>query len=116
LQVPALPGSAHDMHEPVQAVRQQIPRTQMPLPHSLASPQTAPSGFRPHDPLAHTPGGAQSASSAHVDLHADAPQRNGKHDVAAGVEHVPAPSHDAVGVNVVVFAGQVESLHGVPWG
>jgi hypothetical protein len=114
LQVPALPGSEHDMHEPVHAVWQQVPCTHRPLPHSPPSPQTAPSGLSPHDPLLHTPGGAQSASAVQIDLHAFAPQRNGKHDVAAGTAHVPAPSHIPPGVMVVVFAGQLASLHGVP--
>ena len=112
--MPALPGSAQDMHVPEHAVRQQTPWTHMALPHSLPSPQIAPSGLRPHDPLAQTPGGAQSASAVQVDLQAATPQRNGKHDVAPGVVQVPAPSHIARGVNVVVFAGQVASLHGVP--
>jgi hypothetical protein len=114
LQVPALPGRAHDMHEPAHAVLQQVPWTQIPLAHSEPSPQIAPSNLRPHEPLLHTPGGAQSASAVHVDLHAAAPHRNGKQDVAAATEHVPAPSQRPAGVRVVVFAGQVASLQGVP--
>jgi len=51
----------------------------------------------------------------HVDLQAAVPQRNGKHEVAAGVEQVPAPSQIAPGVNVVVFVGQVAGRQGVPW-
>ncbi len=87
----------------------------MPLPHSLPTPQTAPSGLRPHEPSTHTPGGAQSASAVQVDLHAAVPQRNGKHEVAAGAEHVPAPSQIPMGVNVVVLVGQVAGRQGVPW-
>ena len=81
---------------------------------SPPSPQTAPSGLRPHEPALHTPGGAQSASAVQVDLQVAAPHRNGKHDVAAGMAHVPAPSQAAAGVSVVVLAGQVASRHGVP--
>ena len=102
------------MHEPAHAVRQQVPCTQLPLPHSAPSPQIAPSGLRPHDPLLHTPGGAQSASAVQVDLQVLVPQRKGKHEVAAGIAQVPAPSHIPPGVIVVVFGGQLASLHGVP--
>jgi hypothetical protein len=114
LQVPALPPSAHDMHAPAQAVRQQTPCAQTPLPHSFPSPQTAPSGLRPHEPPLQMPGGAQSASALQVDLHAAVPQRNGKHEVAAGAEQVPAPSQVPAGVNVVVLVGQVAGRQGVP--
>ena len=114
LQVPALPSSAHDRQLPAHAVRQQIPCAQMPLPHSLPSPQMAPSGLRPHEPSLQMPGGAQSASAVHVDLQAAAPQRNGKQEVAAGAEQVPAPSQLPAGVSVVVFVGQVAARHGVP--
>jgi hypothetical protein len=50
----------------------------------------------------------------HVNLQAAMPQRNGKHDVAAGAEHVPAPSQIPMGVNVVVLVGQVAGRQGVP--
>ena len=102
------------MQEPAHAVLQQVPWTQMPLPHSTPSPHTAPSGLSPHDPLLHTPGGAQSASAVQVDLQVLVPQRKGKHEVAAGIAQVPAPSHIPPGVIVVVFGGQLASLHGVP--
>jgi hypothetical protein len=112
--MPALPGSAHDRHDPAHAVRQQVPWAQTPLPHSLPAPHTAPSGLRPHDPSLQTPGGAQSASEVQVDLHAAMPQRNGKHEVATGYEQVPAPSQVPVGVKVVVLVGQVAGRQGVP--
>jgi hypothetical protein len=44
-----------------------------------------------------------------------APQRKGKHELSAGVTHVPLPSQVAPGVNVVVASGQTEALHAVPW-
>jgi hypothetical protein len=112
--VPVLPGSAHDLHVPAQAVLQQTPWTQTPLAHSMPSPHAAPSGLSPHEPALQTPGGAQSASAVQVDLQAAAPHRNGKHELAAGIAHVPAPSHAPAGVNVVVFAGQLAPRHGVP--
>ena len=115
-QLPALPAAAHDMHVPAQAVLQQTPCAQTPLAHSPPPPQTAPSGLRPHDPLPQTAGGAQSASAAQVALHAAAPQRNGKQEVAAAVRQVPAPSQLPAGVKVVVPVGHVATLQDVPCG
>jgi len=113
-QVPALPSSAHDMQLPVQSVLQHAPWAQIPLLHSVPSPQIAPSGFRPHDPLLQTPGGAQSASAVHVDLQAATPQRKGKQVIAAGVTQVPAPSQLPAGVRVAVPVGQLADRQGVP--
>ena len=115
-QLPALPEIAQDRQVPVQAVWQQVPCAQMPLLHSLPSPQIAPLGLRPQDPSLQTPGCAQSASAVHDDLQAAAPQRNGKQEVAAAVTHILAPSQLPAGVNVVVPAGQVAGPHGVPCG
>jgi hypothetical protein len=70
--------------------------------------------LRPHEPPLHAPGGAQSASAVHVDLQAAAPQMNGKQDVEAGAEQVPAPSQLPAGVKVVVLAGHVAGRQGVP--
>ena len=42
-----MPVSAHDMHVPVHADRQQTPCAQNPLLHSVPAPQDAPSGLRP---------------------------------------------------------------------
>jgi hypothetical protein len=47
-------------------------------------------------------------------LQAEAPQRKGKQDVAAGVTQAPAPSQVEPGVKVVLFAGQLGAAHGVP--
>jgi hypothetical protein len=115
-QLPVLPATAHDMHVPAQAVLQQTLCAQTPLVHSPPPPQTAPSGLRPHDPLPQTAGGAQSASAVQVALHAAAPQRKGKQEVAAAVRQVPAPSQVPAGVKVVVPVGHVATLHDVPWG
>jgi len=102
------------MQLPVHSVLQQVPWAQMPLLHSVPSPQIAPSGLRPHDPFVQTPGGAQSASAVQVDLQAATPQRNGKQVVADGVTQVPAPSQLLPGVRVAVPVGQLAGLQGVP--
>ena len=114
--VPAACGSAHDRHMPAHAVLQQTPCAQKLDAHSLFSAHAAPGDLRPHRPFAQTAGASQSASPAHVALQAAAPHANGKHDVAAGVTHAPAPSQVAPGVNVVVEVGQVESWQAVPFG
>ncbi len=114
VQVPAVVGKAHDRQVPVQAVRQQTDCAQKPLPHSVPSAQVAPGDLRPHEPPVHTAGGSQSASAPQLALHAEAPQRNGKHELAAGVTQAPAPSHVEPGVKVVPVDGQLASPHGVP--
>ena len=114
VQVPALAPSAHERHLPVQSVLQHTPCAQKPLAHSPPSPQTAPGGLRPHEPFVHTAGASQSASAEQLALQAEAPQLNGKHDVAAGVTQAPAPSQVEPGVKVVPPAGQVGSPQGVP--
>jgi hypothetical protein len=98
----------------VQSVLQQTPCAQKPLAHSVPSAHVAPGDLRPHEPLEHIAGGPQSASAVQLALHAEAPQRKGKHELAAGVTHAPAPSHVEPGVNVVVIAGQLASPQGVP--
>ena len=45
-QVPTLPETPHDWHDPVQAVLQQTPSTQLPLAHWLPSAQAMPSPSR----------------------------------------------------------------------
>ena len=44
LQVPTFPATLQASHESPQAVLQQTPSTQLPLSHSLAAEQVAPSG------------------------------------------------------------------------
>jgi hypothetical protein len=107
-------ASAQDKQVPVQAVRQQTDCAQKPEPHSGPSAQVAPGGLSPHEPLEQTAGASQSAFAAQVALHAEAPQRNGKQDVAGGVTQAPAPSQVEPGVKVVELAGQAASPHGVP--
>jgi hypothetical protein len=113
VQVPTLPSTAHDMQRAVQALVQHTPPwPQRPDRHSVPSLHGAASGLSPHDPLLHTAGAAQSASAVQLPLHAVAPQRKGKQELAMGATQVPAPSQAAPGVNVVVT--QVGSWHGVP--
>jgi hypothetical protein len=45
LQVPTLPGTAHESHAPSQAVSQHTPSTQLPLAHWPSAPQVAPGVF-----------------------------------------------------------------------
>jgi hypothetical protein len=112
--VPPVAASAHDRHVPVQAVRQQTPCAQNPVAHSAPAAQAAPGDLSPHDPSVQTAGAAQSASAAHVALHAETPQRKGKQEVAGGVTQAPAPSHVARGVDVVPEAGQLGSPQEIP--
>jgi hypothetical protein len=64
--------------------------------------------------LRHVAFGAQSAFDLHAELQTFVPQPKGKQDFAAGVEHVPAPSHVDPAVKVIVPVGHVEPLQGVP--
>jgi hypothetical protein len=109
---PAVAARAHDRHVPVHAVLQQTPCAQKLEAHSLFSAQVAPGDLRPHRPFAQTAGASQSPSTVQVALQATAPQANGKHGIADGVTHAPAPSQVEPGVKVV--EGQVAPAHGVP--
>jgi hypothetical protein len=114
VQVPAVAGSAHDIHFEAQAVKQQAPCAQMPLPpHSVPELQTAPGGLRPHEPALQEAGGAQSASAVQDDLQTPVPQANGAQEVDIGVTQEPAPSQVDAGVKVVPVAGQVAPAQGV---
>ena len=115
-QVPALAGSAQDMHFDPQAVEQQTPWAQMPVPHSVPPAQTAPGGLSPHDPATQLAGWAQSALALQVDLQAAVPQAKGKQELDAGVAQAPAPSQVAAGVKVVPAAGQLAPAQAVPLG
>jgi hypothetical protein len=112
---PIEPARPHDSHEPLQLELQQTPCAQNFDRHSVLSAQVLPRPLRPHDPLMHTAGDAQSASAAQAPLQTEAPHLNGKHELAAGVTHAPLPSHVEAGVNVVVAAGQVEPAQAVPF-
>jgi len=115
-QVPALAGSAQDMHFAPQVVPQQTPWAQMPVPHSVPAAQTAPRDLSPHEPATQLAGEAQSALALQVDLQAAVPQANGKQELDAGVAQAPAPSQLAAGVKVVPAAGQLAGAQAVPLG
>jgi hypothetical protein len=113
--LPFVAGSLHETHGPLQAVSQQTCSAEhTPVRHSVPTLQGEPAGRRPHEPLMQTLLPEQSAFAVHVFLQAAAPHVNGKHDVAVGVLHLPAPSHVDCAVNIVVPAGHVASLHFVP--
>lgn len=114
LQVPSDALRPHDWQVPVQPLLQQTPWAQKPDRHSDPSAQVFPSPLRPHDPLMQTAGEAQSALAVQLLLQMAAPHWYGKQDVVAGVRHLPAPSQVDPGVNAVLMAGQVLSLHAVP--
>jgi hypothetical protein len=114
VQVPAVAGSAHDVHFAPQVVRQQTPRAQMPLPHSAPLPHTAPGDLKPHEPALQEAGAAQSASAMQLVLQAAVPQANGAQEVDIGLTQAPAPSQLDAGVKVVPVAGQVAAAQGVP--
>src|SRR4051794_8434362 len=98
VQIPSELGSAHEVHRPLQELSQHTPCAQNPDPHSSAPAHVWPRPLRPHDPLAHTAGGAQSASDAQVALQTAAPHWKGKHELPGGFTHVPEPSHADAGV------------------
>jgi hypothetical protein len=93
--VPGVALSVHDTQTPSQAALQQTFCAEQTRPdaHSLLAAHAAPFGLRPHEPLMQTALGAQSALAVHVDWQTSAPQLKGKQEVAAGVLHLPAPSH-----------------------
>jgi hypothetical protein len=116
VQVPTVPVRAHDRHVPEQVVAQQTPWAQTVLWHSLPNWQTAPFGFSPQDPALQVAGDAQSAAVAQVDRQAFRPHPNGKHEVAAGIVQVPAPSQVPSAVKVSPVIGQLAFAQAVPCG
>jgi hypothetical protein len=72
-QVPTCPARLQDWQLPAQAVAQQTPWAHAPLLHSVAAAHPAPLALRPQEPFTQAAGATQSASDAHVDLHAELP-------------------------------------------
>ena len=102
MQVPALPGSAHDRQAPVQAMPQQIPCSQNPELHSAALPQVAPGGFLPQLPLMQLLGATQSPSFAQMTMHLlSLPHMNGAHVWVSGAMQAPSPSQRAADFSIV---------------
>lgn len=101
MQVPALPGTAHDLQVPVQAVAQQTPCAQNAELQSPFVPQLAPIGFLPQLPDTQKVPVAQSTSIEQVVLHCPpVPQLKGAHDWLAGAAQVPAPSQRPAKVSI----------------
>ena len=69
-QVPCWPGSAHDLHTPLQAVLQQKPCAQMPLSQSPPLLHLPPSARLPHEPPVQTLAPTHWASLPQVDRQA----------------------------------------------
>jgi hypothetical protein len=101
VQLPALPGSAHDRQVPVQVVLQQTPCSHRPELHSAALPHAPPSGFLPQLPFTQVSGGTQFVSLAQMTRHLPSlPHANGAHDSPAGGTHAPLPSQRDAAVSV----------------
>jgi hypothetical protein len=115
LQVPAVLADAlHDLQVALHSVAQQTPCRQNPDLHSVPSAHTVPFNLRPHDPLMHTAGEAQSALVVQAALQVAAPHRYGAQERAAGLTHLPLPSQVEFAVNVGLPLGQVASAQEVP--
>jgi hypothetical protein len=81
--VPALPETSHASHWPAQALSQQTPSTQWPLPHSLSALHVVASGLLqvPAPFALHTNGEVHDATEQHTPL------------VQCPLAHSPSPPH-----------------------
>jgi len=101
VQVPAEPGSAHDLHVPLQSDTQQTPCAQMFEAQSLSAVQIPPGGSLPQLFIVHLFPVVQSTSAEQFVRHCPLPPHwNAPQDCASGVTHLPAPSQDPAAVNV----------------
>jgi hypothetical protein len=98
VQMPSDPESAHERHDPVQAVAQQIPSAHVSETHSALVEQDAPLGLRPHELALHTLPLEHSALVAHVAKHFDPLQAKGAQVMASGAAQFPLASQLAAGV------------------
>jgi len=69
VQVPIVPGSAHDLQEALHVVAQQKPCAHTVDPHSVLAEHGAPIGFFPHELTLHTLGLEQLADVEHAAKH-----------------------------------------------
>lgn len=69
VQLPVVPGNAHDLQEALQVVKQQTPCAQMPEPQSPAAVHGAPGSFLPHELALQTLGATQFAAVEQVSKH-----------------------------------------------
>jgi hypothetical protein len=98
VQRPSDPVSAHERHDPVQAVAQQIPCAQVAERHSALVEQEAPLGLRPHELAAQTFPIEHSALVAQEVKHLEPLQVYGAHVIASGAAQLPLASQLAAGV------------------
>ena len=101
VQVPSVPARLQASQAPTQAVSQQTPSTQWPVPHWAFSAHTPPCVvFGTQAPLEHIADASQSRWLAQVELQAVAPHANGAQAVVCSAGHAPAPSQVAAAVAV----------------
>jgi len=98
VQAPSDPASAHERHDPVQAVAQQIPCAQVAERHSALVEHEAPLGLRPHELAVQTFPLAHSAPVAQEAKHFDPLQAYGAQVIASGAAQLPLASQLAAGV------------------
>jgi hypothetical protein len=101
VQVPRLPGSAHDRQVPVQLLRQQTPCWQSPEPQSTPVVQVSPGCFLVQTLFRQTLGATQSVSAPQAVRHwPDGPHWKGAHEPDAAVWQTPAPLQVRPGICV----------------
>ena len=101
VQVPALPGTAHERHVPVHAVAQQTPCWQKPELQSSFAPQAAPMGALPQLRAVQTLPELHWASVVQVVRQVPSvPQAKGVHGRPEVGTHVPWPSQREAWVSV----------------
>jgi hypothetical protein len=98
VQLPTVPGRAHDWHDPLHAELQHTPCAQKLDWHSPAAEHDAPSGFFPHWLPLHTRGLTQFSFFVHASKQADPLQTYGLHGREAGGVHTPPALHVDGGV------------------
>ena len=98
VQRPSDPESAHERHDPLQAVAQQIPCAQVAERHSALVEQEPPLGLRPHELAVQTFPLEHSALVAHDAKHLEPLQAKGAQVMASGAAQLPLASQLAAGV------------------
>jgi hypothetical protein len=98
VQMPSDPFNAHERHDPVQAVAQQIPCAHVAERHSVLVEQEAPLGLRPHELAVQTFPVEHWALVAQEAKHFDPLQVYGAQVMASGAAQLPFASQLAEGV------------------
>jgi hypothetical protein len=97
-QIPIVPGIAHDLHAPVQAVAQQTPWAQLPEAHSVPFAHSAPFVFLPQELPLQTVPATQFASTVQLVKHRAPLQANGAQVSESGATQAPLAVQTAGGV------------------